>query len=312
MPCGLWITAGLVGPGCHGAGVDHEYLRRLARRQFGVFTRSQARAYGYSEYQVRRRLNAGEWQVVLGSALSLGGLAVTPSIRDRAAQLSVPGSVLGGPSAARTWRLPVPDPTPCLYVGRNGRSGFAGVRLIRDMPEVRDVSLYQGLPTTSRSLAVIDCLRFLPDPAALSLLERALQRGWLDLDELTARVHARAGRGDRAKLIRLHSQVRGGERSEAERRLTGLLRAAGITGWQVNGAVCDDQGLIGVADVLFRRARLVIEVDGWAYHSTPDRFQRDRERQNRLVAAGWTVLRFTWRDLTDHPERVVATLRRVM
>jgi very-short-patch-repair endonuclease len=38
---------------------------------------------------------------------------------------------------------------------------------------------------------------------------------------------------------------------------------------------------------------LVIEVDGWAYHRTPDRFQRDRERQNRLVAAGWTVLRFT-------------------
>jgi very-short-patch-repair endonuclease len=56
----------------------------------------------------------------------------------------------------------------------------------------------------------------------------------------------------------------------------------------------------------------VIEVDGRAHHTTPDRFERDRERQNALVAAGWTVLRFTWRDLTTRPSAVVATVRRML
>lgn len=284
----------------------------MARKQFGVFTRAQAHACGFSAYQIRRRINAGEWQQVLGSALCFAGQAITPSVRDRAAQLSVPGSVLGGPSAARTWQMPVTDDQPCLYIGRDGRTRVPGIRLIREAPAARDVSLYQGLPTTSRGLAVVDCLRFLPEVSALPFLERALQQGWLGLDELTARIHARAGRRNRAKMIQLLHQVGGGERSAAERRLTALLQEAGITGWRVNAEVRDDHGLVGVADVLFRRARLVVEVDGWAYHSTPDRFQRDRERQNRLVAAGWTVLRFTWRDLTQHPERVIATVRQLL
>jgi very-short-patch-repair endonuclease len=69
---------------------------------------------------------------------------------------------------------------------------------------------------------------------------------------------------------------------------------------------------LAVADVAFERERLVVEIDGWAFHSGPDRFQRDRERQNRLVAEGWWVLRFTWRDLTERPDGVVASIARLI
>jgi very-short-patch-repair endonuclease len=64
--------------------------------------------------------------------------------------------------------------------------------------------------------------------------------------------------------------------------------------------------------VVFEEAGVVVEVDGWAYHIDPERFQRDRARQNRLVAAGWTVLRFTWRDLTERSEYVVATITSIL
>jgi hypothetical protein len=74
-------------------------------------------------------------------------------------------------------------------------------------------------------------------------------------------------------------------------------------------AIRDGAGLIGYGDIVFARARLVIEIDGWAFHSDQERFQRDRSRQNRLVAAGWTVLRFTWSDLKDRPEAFVAAIR---
>lgn len=89
-----------------------------------------------------------------------------------------------------------------------------------------------------------------------------------------------------------------------------LLRRAGIHRWRANVEIHDDRGLIGVGDLVFDRQRLVVEIDGRAHHSDPASFERDRERQNRLVAAGWTVLRFTWRDLTSRPAHVVATVRR--
>jgi very-short-patch-repair endonuclease len=53
---------------------------------------------------------------------------------------------------------------------------------------------------------------------------------------------------------------------------------------------------------------IAVEVDGYGEHSKRDTFQRDRTKQNDLIAAGWMVLRFTWTDLTDHPDDVIATI----
>jgi len=64
-------------------------------------------------------------------------------------------------------------------------------------------------------------------------------------------------------------------------------------------------GVIGVVDLLFEAARLVVEVDGIRAHSDRDSFVRDRRRQNRLINAGYRVLRFTWWDIVEHPDVVV-------
>ncbi len=55
-------------------------------------------------------------------------------------------------------------------------------------------------------------------------------------------------------------------------------------------------------DMLHRKAQLVIELDGDAYHSTRTDREADRDRQNALVASGFTVLRFGWHDIVDHPQ----------
>ncbi len=55
--------------------------------------------------------------------------------------------------------------------------------------------------------------------------------------------------------------------------------------------------------------RVAVEVDGWAWHVTADRFVDDRRRQNALVNLGWTVLRFTWHDLVSRPDGVVDEIR---
>jgi very-short-patch-repair endonuclease len=62
-------------------------------------------------------------------------------------------------------------------------------------------------------------------------------------------------------------------------------------------------------DAAYPERRIAVEVDGFEAHSSPEAFQRDRTRQNRLVALGWTVLRFTWADVVQRPAIVAQTIR---
>jgi very-short-patch-repair endonuclease len=72
------------------------------------------------------------------------------------------------------------------------------------------------------------------------------------------------------------------------------------------------QGDAPRVDFLWPDDRLVVEVDGWAAHRTKVAFQRDRSTTNRLQLAGYTVLRFTWEDLTRRPTMVAAQIRRAL
>ncbi|MBW0106513.1 endonuclease domain-containing protein, partial [Pseudonocardia sp. KRD291] len=62
-------------------------------------------------------------------------------------------------------------------------------------------------------------------------------------------------------------------------------------------------------DVAFPATRVAIEVDGWAWHVDTERFATDRRKGNALVGAGWSLLRFTWADLTERPGEVVGQIR---
>lgn len=83
-----------------------------------------------------------------------------------------------------------------------------------------------------------------------------------------------------------------------------LLRKAKITGWRPNHPAGPYK-----IDVAFVKQKGAIEVDGLAFHSESDVFHQDRVRQNYLMLHGWRVLRFTWLDLTEYPDRVIAEIR---
>jgi hypothetical protein len=162
----------------------------------------------------------------------------------------------------------------------------------------RDVAFFEGAKVTLRERAVFDCLRILAERPGLELLERALQQGWVTLASLGRELTLHIGQHGVPKVRRLVRAVSSGERSAAERLLTRLLGKAGITGWSANAPISDRRGLIGVGDVVFVEVKVVLEVDGWAYHCTVHRFQRDRSRQNRLVQ--------------ERPEYVVDTVRAIL
>lgn len=290
--------------------MEYEKLFDLADENGGLFTWRQAREAGYSTWQIRTRLRDGRWRRVLGSVLGQAGVSNTPSTRDRAAYLAGgPGAVLSGPSAARLHGMEVRAAFSCVTLPRRRHLEIEGVRALREPVVDDDLILLADMPVTSKARTVFDCLRVLPQPEAAEMLDRALQKKWITVVGLAGRVSRHGQRYGAPRLRALLADAACGAHSEAERLLHSGLRDAGITGWVANQEVHDATGLIGVVDLAFPAARIAIEVDGRAWHSAADRFQRDRTRQNRLVNAGWTVLRFTWQDLTADLPGVIATIR---
>ena len=74
--------------------------------------------------------------------------------------------------------------------------------------------------------------------------------------------------------------------------------------------LCDDEpvvnGIVEGYEVDFHwpEARLIVETDGHEHHGTRAAFERDRARDQELMAAGWTVVRFTYRQVLEEPARV--------
>ena len=284
----------------------------MAGAQRGLFTRSQAYACGYSDYQIRRRIRVGEWHVVLGPVLATRSAVRSSRLMDLAAGLALPNGVLAGPSAARFHDIPVADGRTWIALPASAHPRLPAIRVLRGPLPARDVVMSTGVRVTNRARTVFDCLRVLPDRQAVDLLDRALQQRWTTLDDIAGRVRAAAGRHGVSRLVRFVNSAGSGARSAAERLAIGILRNAGITGWEANAPIHANGELIAIGDLVFRAARVVVELDGRAYHVSGEQFERDRARQNRLVGAGWTVLRFTWRDLTVRPGDLVASVRKAL
>src|SRR3954453_4251998 len=61
-------------------------------------------------------------------------------------------------------------------------------------------------------------------------------------------------------------------------------------------------------DAVWPPARLVLELDSYSIHTTRQAFESDRERDRRLLAAGYRVVRITWRQLTYQPTSIADEL----
>jgi hypothetical protein len=264
---------------------------------------------------VRRRRADGRWQEPAPNVYADAGLPLTPASWRWAAVLSCGAhAVVSHGSAAQVWQMPTPTPPrPEISVphGVRARPG-PRIRLHRIPVAAEDVEVVSGLPVTSRQRTILDCLLSLPPSQGRTLLDRALQRGWVQLPAIAAAVHDARGRWGIVRARTVLSGADPGTASDAERVAQALLVAGGVTGWVSGYPLVVGGRVVAVLDIAFPEALLAIEIDGWAWHSDPERFQDDRRRQNVLVAAGWTVLRFTWADLIERPEHVLATVVRTL
>lgn len=276
----------------------------------GVITLEEALRGGLSLRQVQYRVRTGQWTKLYPKVYLVGHREPDQRASTRAAVAWAGlGAAASGLTAAWWWGLRdwAPAAAEVSVPRTRSRRCPSGVLLRRRNLDPVDLVEVRGLAVTALPLTVLDAAAALGNDSGRPLVDRALQR-WVTFADLHAAYCRSLGRHGSPWLGRVLRQAADGARSQAERVLHRLLRRARIKGWVANHQVVI-AGIEYWLDVAVVERQLAIEVDGWAWHSDVDRFSRDRRRQNALVLAGWTVLRFTWHDLTSRPEAVIAQIR---
>jgi len=278
------------------------------RRQNGLLTRAQALADGVPAWQIESLLRRAMWSRILP-----GVYLTTPGKHDdlqfiRAAHLwAGPDSIVSG-AAALFWQRRSEAPLTVVDLASTTRLRDPDVKpgIVTHRYRIHDfwVVFWNGIRVARTEFAIAQLLP-VEGPA---LLDNAVRRRWVSVDMvMEAHRSLGPGRGSvaRAQILRA---AEGGAESEAERLLHRALRDAQITGWVANAPVrLGSKNRVG--DVVFAGIKLVVEVDGFAFHTSHERFANDRERQNEFAIAGWTVLRFTWWQLRQDPQQAVTEIR---
>ena len=307
---------------------------RIAGRQHGILTLDQLREAGLTRQMVRHRVRKGRL-----TRLHRGVYRVGPPLSERADEMAAvlacgPRAVLSHRSAAALWEL-FPSPgrgrSPAsmpveVSVFRSDRGvaapGILAHRVTTLGPE--DQTTRQGIPVTTPTRTLLDLASLaarrpgsanrdpLP-PVACRDVERAVataeREGLASLASLRAHLAA-SPRWPGSVLLREILDRDGGPaftRSEAERRILEMVRSAHLPPPRTNVRV----GRYEV-DVLWKTVGLAIEVDGYAFHASRDRFEGDRIRDAELAAQGILVIRVTWRQIRDEPMAVLGRVARAL
>lgn len=290
--------------------VVEQVIERLAAGQHGVVTRRQLLAAGISARMVGRRVTSERLRRIHQGVYVVGPV-MAPMAREMAAVLACgEGAVLSHGSAAAAWHaFNGGSGGDVDVIDGAGHRRRPGIRIHR-VGTLRsdEVTKLEGIPITNPTRTLYDLAGTVPSRDLERAVAEALARRLTTLPRLAKLLARHPRRGGAADLRAVIERGRPAfTRSEAEERFLALVRDARLEAPEVNVVVdgCE-------VDFLWRDRRLVVEVDGYTFHSSPDAFERDRERDSVLAAAGLRVTRLTWKQLTEDPVAVIARVAQAL
>jgi predicted transcriptional regulator of viral defense system len=287
--------------------IDAKALAVLTARQHGVASSAQLQALGLSRPSISRWLAGYRLHRVHPKVYAVGHTALSMRGRLWAALLYAgPQAVFSHTTAAWLWSLIDTEPSR-FHLTVPGRR--------RSLPDVR--------VHHSREVVSIQCGDFRVTPVARTLvdvgsmlrqrqLRRAVAeadyRGLLDLREVD-RALGRGRPGSTATRAALanHLPQLAKTLSELEIRFLELCESSGLQLPEVNVRI----GRMRV-DAVWRAQRVAVELDGGGAHGGAAAMKRDRERELLLRADGFTVVRYSWHQVTERPQEVLCDLRRLL
>jgi REase_MTES_1575/Transcriptional regulator, AbiEi antitoxin len=298
-----------------GAQVGHDPLdraiRRIADGQYGVISRAQLSELAVGRGAVRHRISEGRLcPVHRGVYAVVGPRLLSKHGRWLAAVLACgPDAVLSHLAAAALWGIRGGSRIE-VTVPRGGRKSRKGIHLhYANLPD-DETTTHDGIPTTTVPRTLLDLSAVVQRDELRSAVRQAEQlqlRDRLWLGDLIQRYPRKPGIPILKAVVEEAQRGLNVVRSEFEELFQAFLLNAGLPLPITNVLI---EGI--EVDCVWRDQRLIVELDSRTHHDTAHAFEADRARDRRLEAAGWRVVRITWRQLHDTPAELEADLRALL
>lgn len=290
-------------------------LNRVAARQHGVFSRAQALESGLTEAQISHRLETSIWLRIVTGVYASSSSTPTWERQLHAAVLSHPGCLVAGRSAGRLHRMEgyrKSRPEILVPFDGNGRSPIARVIRSRNFESISTQVVSGFLTTTIAETILTLSLRIYPSMIE-RIVDRELAAGRLavhDFDPILQRLEyaKQPGLGSLRRIVgaRIDTAYQP-PTSELEAHLYKLLDSPHLPPHRRQLPISFDN-VTATVDAYVPAWRLIIEADGRRWHTRQADFERDRARDNAAAAAGFGVVRFDYRMLTEDPKGCLQTL----
>lgn len=288
-------------------------VAKAAEARLGVLTLAELWELGLDKHVIARLVEAGFLHRLYPGVFAVGHRALSTNGRWRAATLACgPGAAISHRTAAHAWGMTSFSPSviDVTVPGDGGRRARPGLRVRRSKASKEEhVVIRRGVPTTTPVRTLLDVSSVMPSWELESTVERALAQRLLTVAELR-RALAEPLRGRkgiaqlRVVLETLHPEVHR-TRSELERVGLRLIRRHGISPAPRVNATRNDHEV----DLVWDDARLIVELDGWAWHNNARQQAEDLRRAAEARRAGWRVERFTWSQVTKQPGWVAGIIQ---
>ena len=293
-----------------------ELCSAIAEKQFGLIARQQAVRAGMSAAGVGRRLASRRWLQVLPGVYRLAGSPISweQSLKaatlwggDKCAVSHETAASLHGLSVVGGRRVHVQSTRQLRHANIAAhRTRFSDSRPV----------VVKGIPTTSVTRTLIDLSASLPTKSLEQLLDEAIRRGMTDIARLKGELRRSGGHrpGTRALRRLIVARESNGERtdSELEDELMRLIRRRRLPLPVVHYNVVDGDQWLGEVDLAYPQARIAIEVHGHGVHSLKRVWENDQRRENKLVRAGWKLLKATNLQLEEDPDSFLEALKSLL
>lgn len=292
-------------------------LYELAERQHACFTREQARALGWTDRRIGGLVARGMVRRSGTGVFTLVGAPPSWEQRLHVAALGLPGSQASHRAAARVRGLPGFEQAPIELVVERGRHRRAAARgvVLHESKDLRGVDFDEcdGIPCTSLVRTLVDLPAVVHEFKAGVALDHAMRRDPTVLDRVVQR-HLEVARRGRTGTVALRRLL--AERSDAslvdsgfERRALRLIAGSTLPTPVTQHHIVDGDFQCWI-DIAWPQHLVAMECDSLAHHQGERAFRWERIRRRHLAALGWTVLEFTYREVTQQGPMVLTELSR--
>ncbi len=282
-------------------------IAQIASRQHGNITCRQLMSVGLSQQQVAYRVKVRRLFLVHRGVYGVGRTPRTVLERASGAVLACgSGAALSHRSALALWDL-----APWSWgmaVTAPSKHDHAGIKAHRSTNLLRrDFRREKGIRVTSPARTLLDCAPSLSDRALSRAVNEALRRKLVRRGELADVVDRFPRHSGARRLAPFATADDGPTRSGWEDDFPAFCRRFGLPEPVMAARVAGYE-----VDALFPREKVIVELDGWQFHSSRQSFEDDRERDACTLAAGHVTVRLTWERMHARGRREAARLEAIL